>query len=159
MKYFSFIGILFFLFSISTFSQIPKQNVEIIEYVNTVINTKVDRGECWDLANQALTRTNAQWDGKYKYGKLVNPENDSIYQGDIIHFSNVKIKNKINNILYTEIMKNHTAIIYKVINNYEYKIAHQNTSEGGKKVIISNLNIKNCTNGKIKIYRPEVKFN
>ena len=127
---------LIFLISIPLYAQspIPKTNQVIIDYVNTVIGKKVDRGECWDLAYQALTRAGAKWDGAYKFGKLVDHKKETIYPGDIIQFKNVKIKYKQNRAIYTEIMKHHTAIVYKVIRKGEYQIAHQNTSEFKKKV-------------------------
>lgn len=136
---------------------IPKLNQEIINYVNSVLGKKVDRGECWDLAYQVLTRNNAAWDGKYKYGNLVNYEKEVVFPGDIIQFKNVKLKYLKSNLKYTETMAHHTAIIYEVISPGAYKIAHQNTGEFGRKVGISEFHIKDMNSGKIKVYRPVYK--
>jgi hypothetical protein len=62
----------------------------VVEYVESVIGEQVDRGECWDLAYQALTRIDAKWDGKYKYGREINPKRREVFPGDIIQFKNVK---------------------------------------------------------------------
>jgi hypothetical protein len=147
--------ILFVLFINSASAQIPAINQQIVDYVKSVIGTKVDRGECWDLANEALTRVNAQWDHKFNYGEEVNPEKDSIYPGDIIHFENVVLKYKKDNAIYSENYPQHTAIVYRVLGPGEYEIAHQNTSFTGKKVGLSTLRLKDKKSGKWKFYRPK----
>jgi len=133
---------------------IPTLNKQIVEYVKTTIGKKVDRGECWDLANQALTRNNAEWDLEYKYGKLLNPKNDTIYPGDVIQFEGVKVKYKKGNTTYTESMEHHTAIVYRVIGKGVYELAHQNTGFSGRKVGLSTIDVSTITKGKMKIYRP-----
>ncbi len=155
---FPYIFIIITLISISLYAQntIPKTNQLIVDYVKSVIGKKVGRGECWDLAAQALNSVGAEWDGAYKFGKLVNPEKDTIYPGDIIQFENVKIKYKVDSTIYTESMKHHTAIVYKVIRKGEYIIAHQNTGKFKKRVGISDLLLKNVISGKLKFYRPVV---
>ena len=129
-------------------------NKKIIQYVKSVIGTQVDRGECWDLANQALIRNKAQWDGEYKYGKAVNPEKDEIFPGDLIQFKNVKLTYKVGNTIYKETMKHHTAIVYKVLAKGKYELAHQNTGFSGRKVGISTLDLSTVTKGKLYFYRP-----
>ncbi len=154
-KNFHFI-IIALLISIPLYAQnpIPATNEVIVNYVESVIGKKVDRGECWDLAYQALIKAGARWDGAYKYGKLVDPEKEIIFPGDIIQFKNVKIKYQKDRVIYTEVMKHHTAIVYKVIRKGVYKIAHQNTSEFKKKVGISDFSLSYIVGGKVKFYRP-----
>ena len=148
------IGLVFFMLLSKAQDSIPYLNKQIIEYVKTTIGKKVDRGECWDLANQALTRINADWDLEYKYGKLLNPKEDMIYPGDLIQFEGVKVKYKKGNTTYTESMEHHTAIVYRVIQRGIYELAHQNTGFSGRKVGLSILDISTITKGKMKIYRP-----
>ena len=133
---------------------IPELNKKIVEYVESVIGKKIDRGECWDLAYQALNRFNAEWDGKFQYGKLINPKREPVLPGDIIQFKNVKIKYQITNTTYTEFMKQHTAIVYIVKYKNVFTIAHQNTEFSGRKVGLSDLNLDHVVKGDIKIYRP-----
>jgi len=133
---------------------IPELNKRIIEYVQSVIGEQVDRGECWDLAYQALNRFNAEWDGKFQYGKLINPKRETVLPGDIIQFKNVKIMYQITNTTYTEFMKQHTAIVYKVKQKNVYTIAHQNTEFSGRKVGLSDLNLNHVVKGVVNIYRP-----
>jgi len=139
-------------------NKIPSANAEIIKYVQTVIGKKVDRGECWDLANQALTRINAVWDHEFKYGKLLDPSKDAIYPGDIIQFKKVKVVYKVDELTTTtETMAQHTAIVYQVLAKGEFILAHQNTGFSGRKVGTSRFNLSNVKRGKVMIYRPVVK--
>jgi len=138
-----------------TFAQTPQLNREIVDYLNTVIGTKVGRGECWDLAHDALTLVNAKWDHEFNFGKEVSPARDSIYPGDIIHFDHVILKYKKGNSLVTENYPQHTAIIYKVLGPGEYEIAHQNNGFSGKKVGISTLRLKDKKSGRMQFYRPQ----
>jgi len=151
--------ILFFLLACfsSSFSQgpLPELNKQIIDFVNSVIGKKVGRGECWDLANEALKKVNAKWDGNFKYGKPVDPFKDSIYPGDLIQFTNVILSYQKDGRQYKEQMAQHTAIVYVVEARGVYKIVHQNTSQHGRKVGISNLNLADMTKGKTKFYQPE----
>lgn len=155
---FQFSKILFCVLALLLFSTITAQkgpvlNQKIIEYVNTVKGKKVDRGECWDLANRALKNVDAKWGGEYEYGKKLNTDKDTIYPGDLIQFSNVVLKFEKDGKKYTEMMQHHTAIVYEVVAKGEYKIAHQNTGQYGRKVGISDFNLKDMTKGKAIFYR------
>ncbi|HUW06329.1 MAG TPA: hypothetical protein VMW01_08700 [Williamwhitmania sp.] len=137
--------------------ELPVLNQKIVDYVTTVIGKKVDRGECWDLANRALTNNNAEWDGEYKYGKRIDPKKDVVLPGDIIQFENVKVVYKKGNTTTTEMMPHHTAIVYKVIAPGVYELAHQNTGFSGRKVGLSEFNLTNMVKGRIYFYRPVLK--
>jgi len=134
---------------------IPKLNEQIIAYVKSVMGTQVDRGECWDLAAQALNRNNAEWDGMYVYGKEIDPEKDEVFPGDIIQFKNVKVRYVKDMTIYNEEMKHHTAIVYTVIEPGVYEIAHQNTAYTGRKVGVSKLDLSTVQKGKLTFYRPK----
>ncbi len=133
---------------------IPTLNNKIVAYVNSVMGTQVDRGECWDLAAQALNRNNAEWDGMYVYGKEIDPEKDEVFPGDIIQFKNVKVRYVKDMTIYNEEMKHHTAIVYTVIEPGVYEIAHQNTAYTGRKVGVSILDLSTVQKGKLTFYRP-----
>ena len=133
---------------------VPPLNQSILQYVESVIGIQVDRGECWDLAYQALNRNNAQWDGQFKYGRLLNPKKEEIYPGDIIQFKNVKIRYAKGQMIFTEVMDQHTAIVYKVLKKGHFEIAHQNNQFSGRKVGVSEFNLNHVVQGKVFIYRP-----
>lgn len=148
---------LFFFFQ-AFGQQIPELNQKIVDYIKTQIGKKVDKGECWDLAYEVLKRNNCEWDGKYRFGEKINPETDSVFPGDILQFYNVTLKNKSGNMTYTETYGKHTAIIYSIKGKGIYEIAHQNNGYSGRKVGISELNIKNKKSGIIEFYRPVAKI-
>ncbi len=136
---------------------LPELNKKVIEIVKATIGKKVDRGECWDLANKALTEIKADWDLQYKYGDLVNHKKEAVYPGDIIQFEGVKVKYKKGNTTYTESMDHHTAVVYRVISPGVFELAHQNTGFSGRKVGLSTLDISTIIKGKMSIYRPVKK--
>ena len=133
---------------------LPSLNRQVLEYVESVIGKQVDRGECWDLANQALLRIDAKWDGRYKYGKEYNPKRSAILPGDLIQFKDVKVRYREGNTLYTESMAHHTAIVYRVLDNGILELAHQNTTFSGRTVGVSKLDLNTVVSGKMWFYRP-----
>ena len=144
------------LFSLTTdCNETLQLNQQIIGFVNSNMNKKVGKGECWDLANEALTLVQAKWDGNLKFGRKLDYKKECIYPGDIIQFEKVKVKYTENKVTYQETMPHHTAIIYEVKGTGDFVLAHQNTAYTGRKVGTSSLNLMNVTGGKINIYRPE----
>lgn len=135
-------------------NEIPRFNQGIVNYVTSVMGKQVARGECWDLAKEALDKYQAQWDGAFKFGREYDPQKETVYPGDIIQFWDVTFKYAKGNVTYTETMKQHTAVVYKVISPGVLKIAHQNTSDGGKKVTTHEIRISDLAAGKMQFYRP-----
>ena len=137
---------------------IPELNKKIIEFVSSKINRRVGRGYCWDLAAVPLNLIDANWDGKRKFGRKVDYKEECIFPGDIIQLKGIRLKYRDNKgVRYTEIMRNHTAIIYEVKGRHGFVLAHQNTQGGkpsGKKVSLGKFEFKNITKGKFIIYRP-----
>jgi hypothetical protein len=148
--------LIFIFLSAKAQENIPPLNQKIVAYVTTTIGTKVDRGECWDLANQALKQNEAIWDWAYEYGQLIDPVKETVFPGDIIQFENVEVKYKKGNTTFTETMDHHTAIVYRVIDqdNKIFELAHQNTNFSGRKVGLSEFNLNQVTKGKTMFYRP-----
>jgi len=132
----------------------PVLNKQIIDFVKTKIGKKVGKGECWDVAAEALNTVGAKWDGNYKFGKEVNYKKDCVFPGDIMQFEGVTLKYSIGDKHFMEKLSHHTAIIYEVKGKEEFVLADQNTGRSGRKVGISPLNLKDLTNGKFKVFRP-----
>lgn len=131
-------------------------NGKIIEYVNKVMGTKVGRGECWDLVQEALDQNLADWTRPVRFGRLLNPAQDEIKAGDIIQFRSVKITEHLpGGVTRYESLgsPDHTAIVYKVLGKKHYTVAHQNVS-GNRNVITGEINLSKVTGGKYWIYRP-----
>lgn len=151
--------LLLFLFSFTFKSDLPELNSKIITYVDSVMGKKVDRGECWDLAAGALAYSGAYFDRSSMktvtiYGRKLNPKKEEVIPGDLIQFENIEMKWTEGNTTYSAAMGQHTAIVYKVNASGDFEIAHQNTSDWGKKVGVSNFNLNHVTKGKVMIYRP-----
>lgn len=145
------------LFAQAPQDSLPEMNKAVLNYVNSVMGKKVDRGECWDLANKALIVTGGKWDHHFAYGKLINPDKEEVFPGDLIQFYGVKTKYTTNAGEFSETMKQHTAIVYKVLGKGDYEIAHQNLERNGKvikKINVTPFNLKHVVKGKLKIYRP-----
>jgi hypothetical protein len=142
-----------------TWEEVPDINKKVVEYVKTVIGETVGRGECWDLADHALTFAGAQFDKSsrktiYIFGELYNPEKETIFPGDFVQFEGVTVSYSSGNMTFTENYKHHTAIIYQINSDQSLKLAHQNTSFGGRKVELSDLDLKNVKKGKLYFYHP-----
>jgi hypothetical protein len=133
---------------------IPILNKQIIVFVKNALSKKIGRGECWDLAAQALNKVGATWDKNYVFGREVDIKKDCIYPGDVIQFEGIEIEYEKKGILYKEELEHHTAIIYKVKDKTNFVVAEQNTSTLGKKVGLSALELKSILKGSYKIYRP-----
>ena len=134
---------------------IPELNKKIKSYVIDHLKKKVGRGECWDLAAEPLRMYQANWDGKFNYGKLLDYKNDCVFPGDILQFEKVRIETVHENGYTAEEMPHHTAIVYEVHDTGQYTIAHQNYNNT-RKVILTPLDMANVKRGSIKIYRPQL---
>ena len=152
----SFFLTLIFIIPATSQEEIPAINQKIVEYVKSTIGTKVNRGECWDLASEALKRNDCLWDWEYGYGEKYNPKNEVVYPGDLIQFENVVLEYRKGNMNVTETMGHHTAVVYRVIDQEKkiFELAHQNTKFSGKKVGLSEFNLNNVTKGEIVFYHP-----
>ncbi len=157
MKHF----LLFILLSSFSFkTNLPPLNAKIVEYVDKVRGTRVDRGECWDLAFRALEYSGAYFDRSTKrtiniYGRLLDPDTEEILPGDLMQFEGVKLEWKMDQYTtYRAEMAHHTAIIHSVNGPGDYQIAHQNTQQWGKRVDINQFKMDRVTKGRIMIYRP-----
>lgn len=168
MRYSFIITITLFAFAISAFTftkkgktvvtldcdKIPEMNQKLVDYVKSVMNKKVARGECWDLAAQGLNKIEASWDKNFIFGKEIDPKKECVYPGDIFQFKDVKIQYQQGNTTFWEEMDQHTAIVYKVNSKEDFMMAEQNTSTLGKKVGLSKLELKNILQGSYKVFRP-----
>jgi hypothetical protein len=133
---------------------ITEINSQIIQLVGEKIGTKVGRGECWDLANYVLNEAGADWDGMYKFGRVLK-KGECIMPGDIIQFEKLKTEFVNNDVKSSEMFPHHTAIVYQVRSADEIMLVHQNTGYTGKRVGTSMFRFSTITTGRYIIYRPE----
>lgn len=151
--YILLIAISYLRFGFTQCDEVDSLNLQIVDLAKSKLGKKVYRGECWDLAKYVLEETDSKWDGSFEYGKLLS-KSDCLMPGDIIQFKNVKIQYKIGKSTYTEMMTQHTAIIYEVNSSDEVVLIHQNTGYAGRKVATSKMKFSTIVKGSYKIYRP-----
>ena len=87
---------------------IPQLGQRIVSFVQEQEGKKVGRGECWDLASEALNNAGATWDGGYAFGDLVDWRKDEIRPGDIVQFENVEVETRTGNRITRERYAKHT---------------------------------------------------
>jgi len=131
-------------------AQTPEINKKIVEYVNSVKGKKVDRGECWDLINEALNTSHAKWTPTTGFGKIIDPKKEEVFPGDVIAFEKVKVKRP----GMLEDYPHHYAIVYEVKSKGAYIIIHQN-SDGKRKVTTWDFDLATVTKGKVTFFRPQ----
>ena len=152
------IFIILFLSSVSHFQaqcdSIANLNKSIITWASTQVNKKVGTGQCWDLAQQALNKSGAKWDGLYGFGKPLK-KGECLMPGDIVQFEKVKTNRLVNGSEFREDFPHHTAIIYSVTSSDQIQLIHQNTGYNGKKVAISDFFFSSIKSGKFTVFRPE----
>ena len=137
---------------------LPPANAIVIDYVNRNIGKKVDRGECWDLAAQALIHANAKHPDTYVFGRALR-KGEEVYPGDIVQFKDAKIKmelEKEDGYIVIDI-PHHTAVVYEVLSPLNFRMADQNNGISGKKVSVNRIDLNAIEKGTYIIYRPERK--
>ena len=118
------------------------------------IGTKVGTGECWDLAQFALNKAGAKWDGRYGYGRKLDTPNEAVKRGDVVQFSKVLVERRDGTTIEQETMGHHTAIVLRVHEPGRYTLAHQNFGTEGRKVGSYELVMADVKRGTITFFRP-----
>ncbi len=153
-------GLGFFTHTVKKLLPVDQNGIElndkVIKFVDTVLGTSVGRGECWDLAQEALVSNLADWTRPTAFGLLLNPETSEIKAGDIIQFRSLTVSEQLPagvTRLTTLGAPEHTAVIYEVLGKKRYILAHQNFGNM-RTVMKSAINLAHITGGKYWIYRP-----
>lgn len=133
---------------------VPEINQRVVDFVNGRIGSKVGRGECWDLAAEALNNAHAKWDGQYGFGAVVDWRKEEVMPGDIVQFENVFVEHRIEGGTVREQYGIHTAVVVEVHGRGDYVLAHQNVRPVGKKVGTAPLLMSEVRSGKLRFYRP-----
>ena len=133
---------------------LPELNARIVAYALEQEGHKVDRGECWDLAAQALNQAGANWDGFYGFGRAYDRRKEAILPGDIMQFEGVTMETRTKGGMERFSFGKHTAIVIAVRGPGKVTIAHQNFGPTGRKVSQLELDLSTITKGRILLYRP-----
>lgn len=138
----SFVFLLSFGFS---YAQTVPQKV--LDFAKSNMGKKVDRGECWDLANAALNGAGAKWTSPYDFGTKVSI--NASQPGDIIQFTDTKLKFPFGSMSFPK----HTAIVY-ASNKKQITLIHQNFNN--KKVVDTvTIQLDYIVKGKAEAFRPK----
>lgn len=154
MKQLLLVSAIFLSFKTTVKDELPAVNAKVIEYVNSVMGKQVGRGECWDLAAEALDYAEAKWDAPYGFGKKYNYKTVQIVPGDIIQLSNVTMEKKTEKELMRWKMLKHTAVVYEVKPQGEIVVAEQNV-DGVRKVMTNTWSLSHVKTGTMDFYRPQ----
>lgn len=145
-----------FIFFFSTFvlNKTEAQTVsipqKILSFCDLNKGKKVGKGECWDLAKEALNSSGAQWKPPYEFGKELKKK-EPVLAGDIVQFEKVIVEYP--NGSWKE-MPHHTAIVYSVIAPGKYMMAEQNAN-GKRFVTFSEIDLNYVKKGRYTFFRPQ----
>jgi hypothetical protein len=134
--------------------KLPPANARVLKFVEERIDRKVADGDCWQLADAALSAARARRPGRngygvYDFGRLVK-DDASILPGDIVQFSGTSFASR-NGARYS--MSRHTAIISKVDGN-KVELLHQNWN-GVRHVTRLEIDLSDLRAGTIAVFRPQ----
>lgn len=129
----------------------PTLNQKVLVWARGRMGKQVGRGECWDLAHQALTKSGAESstttgeDDDYEWGEAIGV-NDA-RPGDILQFRDYEVTTTVettyvfddgSEITETEektaVRGHHTAIVDHVIDTQQLSILEQHVKPLGKRV-------------------------
>lgn len=127
---------------------------EVAAFAEAAMDTKVGTGECWDLAQYALNKAGANWDGRYGFGSKVDTRTQAVQRGDVVQFSKVLVERRNGNSIEQETMGHHTAIVLEVHEPGRYTLAHQNFGPAGRKVGRYELVMADVKRGTVTFFRP-----
>jgi hypothetical protein len=127
---------------------------QVAAFAEAAMGTKVGTGECWDLAQHALNKAGAQWDGRYGFGKKIDTRTEPVQRGDVAQFSKVLVERRAGNAIDQETMAHHTAIVIEVHGPGRYTLAHQNYGRAGRKVGRYELVMADVKRGTVSFFRP-----
>lgn len=121
---------------------------EVVNFAADNIGKRIGRGECWDLADQALRAAGAEPPRGYTFGDRI-PLNE-IQPGDILQFTSARFDEA----GYWTIMgmPNHTAVVHAVGDTRAFIL--QQNFDGKRYVTTYDLNLNNQTSGQIEAFRP-----
>jgi myosin tail region-interacting protein MTI1 len=145
-----FVFILFFATAfLNTSAQQEAVAKKVLAYCDANKGKKVGKGECWDLAKEALNSAGATWTPPFAFGKTLGKK-EQLKAGDILQFEKVRIEYPDG--AWKE-LPHHTAIVYAA-EGTKLTIAEQNAN-GKRFVIFSEIDLSYVKKGKYTAYRPQ----
>ena len=130
------------------FGELPPLNERVLNFATNNLGNQIGRGECWDLADQALRSAGAEPARGYTFGDRVPVED--VIPGDILQFTSVRIDEP----GYWLLMgtPNHTAVVQAV--GEERLFILQQNFDGKRYVTTYDFNPNSMTSGTLEAFRP-----
>lgn len=130
------------------FGELPPLNEAVLNFASNNLGNQIGRGECWDLADQALRNAGAEPARGYTFGDRVDL--DEVIPGDILQFTSVRIDEP----GYWLLMgtPNHTAVVQAV--GEERLFILQQNFDGKRYVTTYDFNPNSMTRGTLEAFRP-----
>jgi hypothetical protein len=140
---------------------LPKLNRKVIEYAQARMGKQVGNGECWTLADLALSFAGARRPGRdglalYAFGRKLSSKT-KLLPGDVLQFEKAEFYHQDKSGWSSQSMPHHTAIVYKVSGT---KVTLLNQNVGGDKTVKTTIiNLAERTKGTITRFRPQAREN
>lgn len=127
---------------------LPPLNERVLNFATNNIGNQIGRGECWDLADQALRQSGAEPARGYTFGDRIDVED--VIPGDILQFTTVRVDEP----GYWVVMgtPNHTAVV-QAVGEQRLFILQQNF-DGKRYVTTFEFNPDSVTSGTLEAFRP-----
>ena len=125
----------------------PAPNRKVVGWAESQMGKKIDRGECTDLATEALKQIGYSA-RDYKWGREL-PKGTTPLPGDIIQLENAQFG--------AQTVAHHTAMVWEVIGPRNVKVLEQNWlggKEEGRKVGPGSYDFNKMTAGELHLFRP-----
>ena len=129
---------------------LPPLNEGVLNFATNNIGNRIGRGECWDLADQALRAVGAVPARGYTFGDRIDV--DDVIPGDILQFTSARFDEP----GYWVIMgvPNHTAVVQA--DGQDRLFILQQNFAGKRYVTTYDMNPDNMTSGTLEAFRPRL---
>lgn len=132
-------------------SDLSDLQVALLAYTEKVLDTTIDRGECWDFVAAAMDDADAKWERPKEFGEEIDWKSDGIQDGDIILYEKAQLAAP--DFSSSAYFNKHYAMVYEVIEGLKFTMAHQNYDDN-KTVHFSEIDFNYLQSGKITVWRP-----
>lgn len=112
--------------TIALASNVPEDNRQLLEFVQSKLGQQVDDGECSSLAAEGLKAAGVKRHGVYAWGRELDDQ-EPVLPGDILQIENAKLRGA----GFSRSFPHHTAIVEENLPN-KLVVLHQNANPKGK---------------------------
>ncbi len=123
----------------------------VLDFAVKAKGTKIGDGECWTLADIALSRAGAAHPDVYVFGRRLRAD-EAPRGGDIIQFESVRLERGGGAF---QSFPHHTAVVSRARGRV-VSLLHQNWGAPGRIVSTLDINLNHHKGGSLVIYRPVV---